>query len=90
MKRKLSPFIFCITAAALLLIPNLASACSSCYGKSDSDLAKGMNAGIFALLFVVGGVLTAFSAFFIYLAKRSATVSAQSTEPFAEATQTLS
>ncbi len=90
MTRRLSHFIFCITGAALLLIPNLAAACAACYGKSDSKLAEGMNWGIFTLLVVVGGVLAGFAAFFIYLAKRSAMVSAQTTEPLAEATQNLS
>ncbi len=48
-----------------------ASACAACFGKSDSPLAAGMNAGIFALLLVVVMVLSGVGAFFIYLARRA-------------------
>ena len=51
--------------------PEVAQACSVCFGKSDSALAKGMNMGIFTLLIFIGGVLVALSSFFIYLAVRS-------------------
>jgi hypothetical protein len=50
-------------------------ACASCFGQSDSKLAQGMNWGIAVLLAVVGCVLAGISAFFIYVAKRSAAVS---------------
>lgn len=49
-----------------------AQACASCFGKSDSAMAKGMNAGIFTLLAVVLFVLGCFFVFMIYLARRSA------------------
>ena len=39
-------------------------------------MAKGMNWGIFSLLFVVVGVLGAFAAFFFFLARRAAAVQA--------------
>jgi len=52
-------------------------ACPSCYGKTDSPLAHGMNAGIFVLLGVVGVVLTGLAAFGIFLARRSASINAQ-------------
>jgi len=48
-----------------------ASACAACFGKSDSRLASGMNAGIFTLLLVVVMVLGGVAAFFIYLARRA-------------------
>jgi hypothetical protein len=54
-------------------------ACAACFGKSDSNLAQGMNWGIFCLLVVVVGVLATLSAFFIFLAKRAAM--AQTLEP---------
>jgi hypothetical protein len=46
-------------------------ACAACFGKSDSNMAQGMNAGIFALLFVIAGVLGGVAGFFVYLAKRA-------------------
>ena len=50
-------------------------ACAACYGQSDSPMAAGMNWGILSLLTVMAVVLGGVSAFFIYLAKRSARVS---------------
>lgn len=57
---------------ATALWPTSAFACAACFGASDSKLAVGMNWGILSLLVVVVGVLVAFAAFFVYLAKRSA------------------
>jgi len=51
-----------------------ASACSACFGKSDSALAAGMNWGIFTLLGVIGSVLGGVASFFVYLAKKSAAI----------------
>jgi hypothetical protein len=49
-----------------------ALACATCYGQSDSPLAQGMNWGIFALLVVVAMVLASVTAFFVFVARRSA------------------
>jgi hypothetical protein len=49
-----------------------ASACTACFGQSDSKLAEGMSMGILTLLIVVVGVLGGVASFFIYLARRSA------------------
>jgi hypothetical protein len=57
---------------ALALHPASLRACAACYGQSDSPMAAGMNWGILSLLVVIGVVLGGVSAFFIYLAKRSA------------------
>lgn len=50
-------------------------ACATCFGDPDSALTKGLNWGIGSLLvmilFVLGGVAT----FFVYLIKRSASMS---------------
>lgn len=54
-----------------------AHACATCFGKSDSKLAEGMNWGIFTLLVIVMGVLGAISAFFIFIARRAATHQSQ-------------
>lgn len=62
-----------LTVAVLLVGTADASACAACFGKSDSKLAEGMNAGILALLFVVGCVLAAIAAFFVFIIRRAAT-----------------
>lgn len=46
-------------------------ACAACFGKSDSPMAKGMNAGIFTLLAVIAAVLFASATFFVFLARRA-------------------
>jgi len=53
-----------------------ALACAACYGQSNSAMAKGMNWGIFTLLGVVVTVLGGIAACGIYLARRSAAISA--------------
>ena len=65
-------FALAVMAAVVHGAP-AAQACATCFGKSDSKLAAGMNWGIFTLLVVVLGVLTGISAFFIFIARRSAT-----------------
>ena len=57
---------------AMAAAPQSVLACATCFGKSDSDLAKAMNWGILSLLAVVVFVLGGIAAFFIYLAKRAA------------------
>lgn len=57
--------------ALLVRVNGTALACAACYGKSDSAMAKGMNAGILALLGVIGAVLCGAATFFVYLARRS-------------------
>lgn len=70
--------------AALLFSAKSAFACAVCAGKSDSDLARGMNWGIFTLLGVVVCVLGGIATFFIYLIRKSSAHAAAVT------TQTLS
>ena len=63
-----------LVALAVLFASALdASACAACFGKSDSKLAEGMNAGIFALMGVIGGVLFAIAGFFFFIARRAVT-----------------
>ena len=64
------------TLSAALLLPANAFACAACYGKTDSALADGMNSGIFALLGVVALVLGGIATFFVFLARRAATLAA--------------
>jgi len=56
---------------AAVALPQSALACSACFGASDSDMAKGMNMGIFVLLGVIVAVLGGIASFFIYLARRA-------------------
>ncbi len=72
MNRRLASFV--LVALALLLVGTSdASACAACFGASDSKLAEGMNAGIFALLGIISGVLLAIAGFFFYIVRRAAT-----------------
>ena len=50
--------------AILLALRMPVTACTACYGESDSAMAHGMNAGIITLLIIVGGVLAGVAAFF--------------------------
>ncbi|HAV62953.1 MAG TPA: hypothetical protein DCY13_11380 [Verrucomicrobiales bacterium] len=61
-----------VFTALLAAMTQSAHACATCFGKSDSKLAEGMNWGIFTLLAVVFLVLAGISAFFIFIAWRSA------------------
>jgi len=58
----------------LMQVNGVALACAACFGKSDSPMAHGMNAGILVLLGVIGTVLCAAATFFVFLARRAATV----------------
>lgn len=72
MKKKRSNWLQSVVTFLLIGLTHSAQACATCFGKSDSKLAEGMNWGIFTLLVVVVGVLGGISAFFIYIARRSA------------------
>ena len=67
---------------ALASAPQSVRACAACFGQSDDLQAKSLNFGIFALLVVVLIVLVGISAFFIYIARRSAALAEM---PMAEA-----
>jgi hypothetical protein len=62
----------------LVCQPHVLWACAACAGQSDSPMAKGMNWGILSLLAVITVVLGGVASFFVYLAKKSATMSAAS------------
>ncbi len=72
MKRASRWFVMLSVALAWASTSTPALACAMCFGKSDSNLAKGMNMGIFALLGVIITVLGGVAGFFIYLARRAA------------------
>jgi hypothetical protein len=61
-----------ILFATALLAPAKLFACATCFGGNiDSNMADGMNWGIFTLLAVVGTVLGAFLTFLIYAIRKS-------------------
>jgi preprotein translocase subunit SecG len=62
-----------LTVGWHLLSSPEAQACAACFGESDGPMARGMNAGIMALLAVVTVVLGGFFAFMIFLARRAST-----------------
>lgn len=74
MKARLKHVVGLITLGLLVAGTDTASACATCFGKSDSKLAEGMNWGILTLLFIIMGVLGGISAFFIFIARRAAQV----------------
>ena len=49
-------------------------ACAACFGQSDSAMAAGMNWGILSLLGMIVVVLGGVAGFFVFLARRSASV----------------
>ncbi|MFO1460050.1 MAG: hypothetical protein U1G08_11645 [Verrucomicrobiota bacterium] len=71
MKRRV--FHLLSAAAAVLTAPG-AMACAACFGRTDSPLAYGMNAGIYALLAVIGTVLGLIASFFVFVSRRAARV----------------
>lgn len=74
MRRHPSRF-FLAAALAAALSPRPLWACAACFGQSDSGMAQGMNFGILSLLVVVVFTLAAVASFFIYLARRAASLS---------------
>ncbi len=62
-----------IVAAMTMLascLPTSLLACATCFGKSDSAMAQGMNWGIFTLLGVIVTVLVTIASFFVYVIRK--------------------
>jgi len=72
MNRKHTTWPWLVIAALTGGMTQSLHACATCFGKSDSELARGLNWGIFTLLLVVMGVLGGICAFFVFIARRSA------------------
>lgn len=64
--------IIALVGLAAFFSPTAARACTVCFGNSDSQLTKGMHAGVLVLLLVVLAVLGGFVALFVHIARRSA------------------
>ena len=58
-------------ALGVMAMPHGASACSVCFGDPTSPASKGLAWAVFALLGVVFLVLSGFTAFLIFLARRA-------------------
>ncbi len=76
MIRVKSLFVSILIGASFTIYAPSALACATCFGASDSPMAQGMNWGIFTLLAVVLFTLSAIAGFFVFLAKKSAQMSA--------------
>lgn len=48
--------------------------CAACFGRSDSPMAYGMNAGIMTLLAVILSMLALIATFFVFIVRRAAQV----------------
>jgi uncharacterized membrane protein len=64
-------WIACLIAFGVMAMPHGASACSVCFGDPTSPASKGLAWAVFALLGVVFVVLSGFTAFLIFLARRA-------------------
>ena len=58
----------------LTILPDIASACATCFGAADSPMVRSMNAGILSLLVVILGVLGGIVGFIFHLRKQARTV----------------
>jgi heme/copper-type cytochrome/quinol oxidase subunit 2 len=67
-------FKILVSAAVMAWLASPASllACAACFGKSDSNMARSLNAGIFSLMAVVVTVLVGASSFFVFLSRKAA------------------
>lgn len=63
-----------------LLTTHEATACAACFGRSDSALAYGMNAGILTLLAVIATMLAAVASFFVFIVRRASRLESESSE----------
>jgi len=52
--------------------PSSLLACAACFGKSDSSMARSLNAGIFSLMGVIVTVLVGAASFFVFLSRKAA------------------
>ena len=68
-----------LAVALAAFAPASLFACATCFGQSDSDMAQGMNWGIFTLLGVIVAVLATIVGFFVHLIRKEA--AADSTAP---------
>ena len=81
MYRHLNRFNFTVLLTGTwLVVPDLARACSTCFGAPDDPAVIGIKVAMFSMLGVTGGVLGGFASFMIYLHRRSKAMLADSPE----------
>ena len=68
--RRLSKHLAALAGMAATAAPR-AAACAACFGQSDSDQARGMNAGILTLLVFVVLFWGAVGSFFVFIVRRN-------------------
>ena len=56
-----------------------AFACAACFGKSDSAMARSLNASIFTLMGCIATVLVGAASFFVFIARRAGAGKAEAT-----------
>jgi len=76
-RRNLAAGIAFLCAVAMTGAGSKALACAACFGKSDSNMAKSLNAGIFSLMAVIVTILAGAASFFVFLARKAATTPEQ-------------
>jgi hypothetical protein len=69
--KRIQAIVLTVLVAALAS-PTGAFACEACFGKSDSNMAKSVNAAIFSLMGVIVSVLIGAASFFVFLSRRAA------------------
>jgi hypothetical protein len=70
--KKIKTWFWALVSLALLASPTSLLACAACFGRSDSNMARSLNAGIFSLMAVVGTVLVGAASFFVFLSRKAA------------------
>ena len=77
--KRLKTLAWAAVVAWLAAPPGLL-ACAACFGKSDSTMARSLNAGIFSLMAVIVTVLVGAASFFVFLSRKAA-ATAQAEQP---------
>ena len=63
--------LFTSVIIAIIIFPQIALACATCYGNSDSAAVEGMNKAIFTMLGITGGVLSGVGSSIYVLSRRA-------------------
>ena len=63
-----------VSLVLMFLAKPMAFGCAACFGRSDSPMAYGMNAGIMTLLAVILSMLALIATFFVFIVRRAAQV----------------
>jgi ABC-type Fe3+ transport system permease subunit len=63
-------FFYFSAVVLCLMLPQISAACPVCFGTTESNEVKGMEAAITVMLGITGVVLAGISSFFIYMIVR--------------------